>query len=114
MLIIDHEERPGIEVILEHPFFDEYREEIDEDSKNYPKEPFHVLQFPEKRSLGIDIVDKILDEFSVRERKFNPIRFQCVDLIDRILLEDKEFRKKHKQEPLSDALVKLYSFVAFI
>lgn len=113
MLKFDAADRYSIDQVLAHPFFAEYKDIIDKDSKDYPIPEPHVVNFAKKRKLGIAMVNTILDTFSVKERKFNAIRFQCVDLIDRVLLADEKYRRDTEQPELGDDLVKMYSFVCF-
>jgi serine/threonine protein kinase len=113
MLKFDPNERYSIDQVLSHPFFAEYKDIIDKDSRDYPIPEPHIVLFAKKRKLGIAVINTLLNNFSVKERKFNAIRFQCIDLIDRVLLADEKYRKENDQPELTDDLVKMYSFVCF-
>lgn len=109
MLQIDPEKRFSIDQVLAHPFFSGYKDAIARDK--YSGFTSHKVYFAPKRAIGIKVINQLLEHHSVKQRKFNQIRFQSLDMLDRVLLADEKYRKENDQPALEDDLIELYAFV---
>jgi len=114
MLEPDPKKRITIEGVLEHPFFQNSwaRDVIDKDPPFV--KVFPLIKFsPQKvREVGIEVIRRAVQTLKIKERKKNQLSFFALNLFDRVILEDQEYRKKKEgDDDMTKGHARVFAFV---
>lgn len=113
LLVINPEERYSATEALNHSFFDEIREYIDDVRKNHPLRPPSNVVFKcidcQNRKIGVEFFSNALQKYSSHDWYRHRTFFLAIDLFDRWLIWNNI--QKEKQSSMSKELIEFYCYI---